>query len=85
MDEMPCDNTCQNSNGPVRFYFAHAYSHGQDVEGRVYAGCPHHKLDPLPDSIWTITSNHPLTVTPSLHWTDCGCHGFIANGEWVPA
>jgi hypothetical protein len=26
-----------------------------------------------------------LTVTPSIHWTDCGCHGFITDGEWVAA
>lgn len=24
------------------------------------------------------------TVTPSIHCLDCGTHGFITNGQWIP-
>lgn len=26
-----------------------------------------------------------MTVTPSVLCADCGTHGFITNGQWVPA
>ena len=78
--------TCQSSDGPVRFYYAHFPTHGFTLPDHVYVSCPHHGLDPLPDDgRWTVHSVHPLTVTPSVHWTDCGCHGFITDGKWVPA
>lgn len=31
-----------------------------------------------------IASTSPLTVTGSLICTDCGDHGFITEGRWVP-
>lgn len=34
--------------------------------------------------LWTLESLDPLTVSPSL-LCDCGHHGFIRNGIWVPA
>lgn len=33
----------------------------------------------------SITSEDPLTVTPSIACGDCGLHGFIRDGRWVPA
>lgn len=33
---------------------------------------------------WQITEREPLTITPSI-LIDCGCHGFITRGVWVPA
>lgn len=79
--------TCQSSDGPVRFYYDH-WPTGLDGRGlaeHVFVSCPHHGLDPLPnDGRWTIESIHPLTVSPSVHWSDCGCHGFIREGKWVP-
>lgn len=36
-----------------------------------------------PDKGWVITQRDPLTVVPSIHLLDCGCHGWITNGEWV--
>lgn len=78
--------SCQSSDGPVRFYYSHWPTRGFDLPDHVYVGCPHHPLDPLPnDGRWTVQSVHPLTVTPSVYWTDCGCHGFITDGEWVSA
>lgn len=34
---------------------------------------------------WVIVQREPLTVTPSIHLVNCGCHGFITDGKWVPA
>lgn len=40
---------------------------------------------PVGGSGWTVVEEHPLTVTPSISKPDCGCHGFITAGVWVPA
>jgi hypothetical protein len=34
---------------------------------------------------WTVESLEPLTVSPSVLCLTCGLHGFIRNGQWVPA
>lgn len=34
---------------------------------------------------WTLVSENPLTLAPSLLCTVCGDHGFIRDGKWVPA
>lgn len=34
---------------------------------------------------WTVESWEPLTLSPSLLCRTCGDHGFIRNGQWVPA
>jgi hypothetical protein len=40
----------------------------------------------FPDGpFWTIESEVPLTLSPSILRTNCGCHGFIRQGKWVPA
>ena len=39
----------------------------------------------LEDGGHRITSREPLTIEPSIHCPDCGTHGFIRNGRWVPA
>jgi hypothetical protein len=38
----------------------------------------------LPDG-WTLVSEEPLTLTPSVLCRSCGHHGFITDGKWVPA
>lgn len=35
--------------------------------------------------LWTLESIDPLTISPSVLCTVCGHHGFIRDGEWVPA
>jgi hypothetical protein len=42
-------------------------------------------LLPLDLARWTLVQTEPLTVTPSILCDECGVHGFISNGEWVPA
>lgn len=34
--------------------------------------------------LWSVLSLEPLTITPSV-LCSCGDHGFITNGQWVPA
>lgn len=34
---------------------------------------------------WTVVQVNPLTLNPSLVCTDCGVHGWVRDGKWVPA
>jgi hypothetical protein len=34
---------------------------------------------------WTVNSYDPLDLHPSILHPDCGFHGFIRQGKWVPA
>lgn len=34
---------------------------------------------------WRKLSDEPLTIQPSVLCRTCGLHGFITNGQWVPA
>lgn len=34
---------------------------------------------------WTIESEEPLTLSPSLLCTACGDHGWVRDGVWVAA
>lgn len=38
---------------------------------------------PIGPEGWTTVQADPLTVTPSVHCTECGLHGFITNGAWA--
>ena len=53
------------------------------VLSRLPAGTPEEAT--LPNGRWGIVSTDPLTVTPSILCGLCGCHGFIRDGQWVPA
>lgn len=35
--------------------------------------------------MWNVVSLDPLTLTPSVLDQQCGLHGFIADGRWLPA
>lgn len=35
--------------------------------------------------LWTVEANEPLTLSPSLVCQLCPEHGFIRQGQWVPA
>lgn len=46
--------------------------------------CPHWVGARIP--LHTIVSREPLTITASLYMPDCcGWHGWISNGQWIPA
>ena len=32
---------------------------------------------------WTLVSENPLTITPSILSSCCGIHGFITDDKWV--
>lgn len=34
---------------------------------------------------WKLEQREPLTISPSLLCMSCQHHGFIRNGQWVPA
>ena len=33
----------------------------------------------------TVVTRDPLTIVASILCSDCGLHGFVTNGVWVPA
>jgi hypothetical protein len=37
------------------------------------------------EHIWKVESWEPLTLSPSLLCRECGDHGFVRKGKWVPA
>lgn len=34
---------------------------------------------------WQVVNWEPLTLSPSLLCLSCGLHGFIRDGQWIPA
>lgn len=34
---------------------------------------------------WQVQSWDPLTLSPSILCRECGAHGFVREGRWVPA
>lgn len=34
---------------------------------------------------WEVRQWEPLTLHPSILRQECGLHGFIRNGQWIPA
>jgi hypothetical protein len=50
-----------------------------------FDGEAHRKLWPDERHRWKVESWDPLTTSPSLLCMECGDHGFIRNGKWVPA
>lgn len=39
----------------------------------------------MKEAKWTVRQWDPLTLHPSIHRVECGLHGFIRDGRWVPA
>lgn len=37
------------------------------------------------DHVWQVESWEPLTLSPSIHRLECGCHGHIRENKWIPA
>lgn len=35
-------------------------------------------------TLWKLVSDEPMTVMPSISNPECGLHGFITDGTWVP-
>lgn len=59
--------------------------HGWEFGGAVtFDGEVQRKLVPE-RARWIVESLDPLTISPSVLMTKCGCHGFIRQGKWVSA
>jgi hypothetical protein len=35
--------------------------------------------------VWEVKQEDPLTLTPSIECLECGNHGYVTAGKWVPA
>lgn len=40
---------------------------------------------PFSAAAWLIESEVPISISPSLLCTACKVHGWLRNGDWVPA
>lgn len=61
----------------------HCHPDGTECEGAVpldRPGYPEFGRGPG----WMVVQEEPLTLSPSIQ-ADCGLHGFIRDGRWVPA
>lgn len=62
----------------------HRKPNGEGCIGSItFEGAVQNRLEPDRPK-WRVESWRPLTVTPSL-LCQCGDHGFITEGKWVPA
>jgi hypothetical protein len=57
---------------------------GQECAGGLYFDVPE-KPPALQGQFWAVESWQPLTLSPSVLCRICGNHGFIREGQWVPA
>jgi hypothetical protein len=57
------------------------------AETIVWHWCPvNGRWDGARIGLHAIVQREPLTITASLYRPDCcGWHGFITNGQWIPA
>jgi hypothetical protein len=63
---------------------SHLDGNGQECEGFVtFDGPIQQKVSPSVPK-WTVESWEPLTLSPSL-LCQCGDHGHIRDGKWIPA
>ncbi len=75
-------------------YLAYQYRDGQPVgalvwhphHGRIVAGGVHW-VDVGAGPVWDAqhVGEPNITISPSIHCMDCGDHGFVREGKWVPA
>jgi len=60
------------------------YEHPCKTEGPSWIPFAGRACETVPDACWTVESEQPLTLSPSLLCRTCGHHGFIRDGKWVP-
>lgn len=70
---------CDHSR-PCGMTFAHRKPSGEQCDGGGWLYFDHAFRDG-----WKLEVIEPLTVSPSLHCTRCGRHGFVREGKWVEA
>jgi hypothetical protein len=57
----------------------------EEVGGSIFFDRPETAHLAPSDHRWAVESWDPLTLSPSILMNECGCHGFIRAGRWVPA
>lgn len=71
-------------DGPrVGLIESHRSPEGRECGGQVLFDVPENK-DLRPGPRWTVESWSPLTLSPSI-LCSCGHHGWIREGQWIPA
>lgn len=75
------DPSCDHSR-PCGMTFEHTTAPGAGVKCESGGWIPfsHHSANG-----WTLVSDEPLELSPSLLCTRCGRHGFVRGGKWVEA
>lgn len=69
----------------------HVHEDGNDCEGMVTLDTPVHRQLVARGSIpaerptWQVVSWEPLHLEPSILRRECGLHGWIRDGRWLPA
>lgn len=58
------------------------HRHGSDWSGGYI---PFNGASTTAGDQWNVESWDPLTLSPSIACRNCDHHGFIRNGEWIPA
>ncbi|MEY5099599.1 MAG: hypothetical protein RJA36_2318 [Pseudomonadota bacterium] len=65
---------------------AHKKPDGSDCDGWIaFAGRSWARAFNGNIAAWTVESENPLTLSPSVACRACGDHGFVRNGRWVRA
>lgn len=70
----------RNADGKLEFLAMHHPGCGHANEG--YSCIP--VSNPKTDRSWLLVSEEPLTISPSVLCLECGHHGHIRDGKWVP-
>lgn len=63
---------------------AHTRPGGEPCEGFVTFDGPVARQIRPAHALWAVESWEPLTLSPSIR-CHCGLHGYIREGQWVPA
>lgn len=64
---------------------SHDCAEGYLGTGSVLFDTPAARMARPDGPFWRVESWEPLTISPSVACRNCPNHGWIRNGEWVPA
>lgn len=70
----------QDDDKVVGFTVRHFHPDGEECVGSVLLA----EFKPVHPH-WTVEQERPLTLQPSILSQPCNLHGWIRNGQWVPA
>lgn len=64
---------------------SHSGPDGEECSGYVTFDLPKAREVEPEGPFWRVESWEPLTISPSVLCRQCGNHGFIRDGNWIPA